>query len=197
MSNPRHPQRPGPHGISSRPGTGTGRAAAPAARSSTLKLLVAGVDSDTRSLVESAVRHALGGRAVSEVWTVSLVRIGDKWSVTLDGPEPRFRNLSFTATQERLSTAIREAIGAPAASVGSGAGPAGGITPASMAGTGSEARVQHVCERCQQPFAVVYEPRAGETKVLAAVACPHCWEINHLEIGDWAAAGKDYRAEKA
>ena len=197
MSNPRHPQRPGPHGAPSGPGTGTGRAATPLARASTLKLLVAGVDSDTRSLVESAVRHALGGRAVSESWTVSLVRIGDKWSVTLDGPEPRFRNLSFTATQERLSTAIREAIGAPAASIGSGAGPGGGIAPASMAGAGSEARVQHVCERCQQPFAVVYEPRAGETKVLAAVACPHCWEINHLEIGDWAAAGKDYRAEKA
>ncbi len=197
MSNPRHPQRPGPHGVSSRPGTGTGRAATQAARSSTLKLLVAGVDSDTRSLVESAVRHALGGRAVSEIWTVSLVRIGDKWSVTLDGPEPRFRNLSFTATQERLSTAIREAIGAPVAPLGAGADTVSGTAPASMASTGSEARVHHVCDRCQQPFTVVYEPRAGETKVLAAVACPHCWEINHLEIGDWAAAGKDYRAEKA
>ncbi len=163
------------------------------ARASTLKLLVAGVDSDTRSLVESAVRHALGARAVSEAWTVSLVRIGDKWSVTLDGPEPRFRNVSFTTTQERLSTAIREAIGAPSAT----AGPARTSAALPTAAAGDEARVRHVCEGCQQPFVVAYEPRPDETKVVAAVACPHCWEINHLEIGDWAAAGKDYRAEKA
>jgi hypothetical protein len=175
----------------------------PAVRSG-LKLLLAGVDSDTRGLVESAVRHALGSRAVSESWTVSLVRIGDKWSVTLDGPEPRFRNLSFSTAQDRLSSAIREAIGAPGAL---GAGPAGASPgAASHAATSAvahatsaagEARVRHECERCQQPFSVVYESRPNEGKVLAAVACPHCWELNHLEIGAWAAAGKDFRAEKS
>jgi len=138
------------------------------------------------------VRQALGSRAVTETWTVSLVRIGNQWSVTLDGPEPRFRNLSFATEQDRLGAAIREAVGAPPAAKAA-AGSAG--TP--VASPGAEARVPHVCERCQQPFVVAYESRPDETRVLAAVACPHCWEINHLEIGEWAAAGRDYRAEKA
>ncbi len=194
MSNPRHTQPPAP-GHSSRPGTGMGRGATPADRTSQLKLLMAGVDSDTRSLVESAVRHALGSRVVSESWTVSLVRIGDKWSVTLDGPEPRFRNLSFTAAQERLSTAIREAIGGPTGTAGAAAGPSSTLPPSPA--SGGEARSLHVCERCQQRFSVSYESRPGEALVMAAVACPHCWEINHLEIGAWAAAGKDFTAEKA
>ena len=182
MSIPRSPQRPAP-----------GRAPA-----SGLKLLVAGVDSDTRSLVDAAVKHALGARVVSESWTVSLVRIGDKWSVTLDGPEPRFRNLSFTAAQDRLSTAIREAIGAPVAgSASPAAGAAAGSAAVRTASAGDETRVRHACERCQQAFSVAYESRPGEGKVLASVACPHCWEINHVEIGAWAAAGRDYRAEKA
>jgi hypothetical protein len=176
MSNPRPPQ--------------------PAARSG-LKLLLAGVDSDTRGLVESAVRHALGARAVSETWTVSLVRIANKWSVTLDGPEPRFRNLSFTADQDRLSTAIREAIGAPGTgSVGPAATAPATASAAHATAASGEARARHTCERCQQSFSVVYESRPGEGKTLAAVACPHCWELNHLEIGAWAAAGKDFRAEK-
>ncbi len=184
MSNPRHPQRLASSHAPSRPGGG---------RDSLLKLLVAGVDSDTRGLVEAAVRHALGSRVVSEPWTVSLVRIGEKWSVTLDGPEPRFRNVSFTTAQERLSTAIREAIGAPMAVAGVGQAPGSAATMVA----GDEARVQHACERCQQPFSVSFESRPGEARVLAAVACPHCWEINRVEIGAWAAAGKDYKAEKA
>jgi hypothetical protein len=28
------------------------------------------------------------------------------------------------------------------------------------------------------------------------VACPHCWERNVVAIGQWAATGRDYRAEK-
>ncbi len=167
---------------------------------SSLKLLVAGVDSDTRSLVESAVRHALGSRAVSDPWTVSLVRIGDKWSVTLDGPEPRFRNLSFTTAQDRLSAAIREAIGAPgnaAANTATGSPATSGPSPAAAPPAGGEARARHTCESCGLAFSVVYESRPNEGTVMAAVACPHCWEINHLEIGAWAAAGKDFRAERA
>jgi hypothetical protein len=177
----------------------SGRAGAPGHRPSGLKVLLAGVDSDTRGLVEAAVRHALGSRAVSEKWTVSLVRIGDKWSVTLDGPEPQFRNLSFTASQDRLSSAIREAIGAPAAGAKTAAGATGVASGAPPAVTtmGDEVRVRQACESCGQPFTVVYEQRPGETKVVASVACPHCWQINHAEIGDWAAAGRDYRAEKA
>ncbi len=194
-----HPASPG-----SRPGT-PGRSTAPAPRPSGLKVLLAGVDSDTRGLVEAAVRHALGSRAVSEKWTVSLVRIADKWSVTLDGPEPQFRNLSFTAPQDRLSTAIREAIGAPRAEAAGGA-EAGTTLPRTEAAshaaplvstTGNEVRTRQECDSCGQAFVVVYEQRPGETKVVASVACPHCWQINHSEIGDWAAAGRDYRAEKA
>jgi hypothetical protein len=44
---------------------------------------------------------------------------------------------------------------------------------------------------------VVYEARAGEPEVSVAVACPHCWHINRVAVGDWAAAGHEFRAEKA
>ena len=44
---------------------------------------------------------------------------------------------------------------------------------------------------------MVYEAQPGEPLVLAAVACPHCWQINRAMVGDWAAAGHDFRAEKA
>jgi hypothetical protein len=44
---------------------------------------------------------------------------------------------------------------------------------------------------------VVYERMPEEPKELAPIACPHCWRIDHIEIGEWAAAGRDYRSEKA
>ncbi len=151
---------------------------------------MAGVDKDARSAVESIVVDALGPRADAAEWTISLVKLADKWSVTVDGPGERFRGLSLTADEERLGEAIREAIGE------------GGRRSAAAAASAverpalGEARTRCSCERCGKMIIVVYEPQPNDPLVPAAVACPHCWAINHVEIGGWAAAGREYRAEK-
>jgi hypothetical protein len=153
--------------------------------------MVAGVDKDTRGAVEASVRHALGPQAERGPWSISVVSMAGRWSVTLDGPDDRLRGLSFVADGSRLADAIREAVGGhdtPAA--------AGGATPAAAVALPSEARDHHLCEHCGKAILVVYEQRSDEAKTLVAVACPHCWRIGHVEVGAWAAAGDEYRAEK-
>jgi DNA-directed RNA polymerase subunit RPC12/RpoP len=159
-------------------------------------VLVAGVDKDARAPVEMAVRQAFAGRDLQGPWSVSLVRLGQSWSVTLSGPGERFRHLSFVAEQHRLEDAIREVIGddvaaASAAAAASTRGPA-------PAGSGSRAKVQerHVCGKCKKELRVSYEGEPGEPKESAPVACPHCWATIHVEIGTWAVVGGDYRADK-
>jgi len=89
--------------------------------------------------------------------------------------------------QGSLADAIRELVEGSAVVAGSSAGPA---SPA-------EERDRHVCESCGQGLLVVYDAQPDEPKVLAPVACPHCWAIGHVEVGAWAAAGREYRSEKA
>jgi hypothetical protein len=57
--------------------------------------------------------------------------------------------------------------------------------------------VRHECTQCHQHFGVNFEAVAGEPEILTPVACPHCWHMNHVVIGETAAATSDYRAEKA
>lgn len=163
----------------------------PAAAPSSLKILVAGVDKDARASVEASVRQAFTGRDPLEPWSVSLVRVGSSWSVSLTGPGDRIRTLSFSAESHRLAEAIREAISRE----DPGPAPAAGAPAARSA----RARVQdrHVCGRCQQAILVSYEGEPDEPKERAPVACPHCWAVSHVEVGGWAAAGGDYIAEKA
>jgi hypothetical protein len=157
--------------------------------------LVAGVDKDARGSVEATARQAFAGRDPSESWSVSLVRLGSSWSVTLSGPGERFKHVSFSAEQHRLAEAIREAISreqqAPA--------PASGPVAAAPLPTSGRGRIQdrHVCEKCRQALVVSYEGEPDEPKRSSPVACPHCWAVNHVEIGVWAAAGGDYSAAKA
>ena len=167
--------------------------------------MVAGVDKDARGAVEATVRQALGPRAASGPWSISVVSLAGKWSVTLDGEE--HRGVSFIAERNGLADAIREAVGdnhdgaahAPALQAPALQAPA----PHVPAGSGhaahppSEARDQHVCEHCGRAVLVVYELRPEEPKELAPLACPHCWKVSHIEVGAWAAAGHEYRAEKA
>jgi DNA-directed RNA polymerase subunit RPC12/RpoP len=160
---------------------------------SRLKILIAGVDKDVRGSVEATIRQAFAGRDPAEPWSVSLVRLGASWSVTLAGPGERFRNLSFVAEQHRLADAVREAISShppppPAA------GPLG-----SRASSSGRSRIEdrHVCGKCGQALLVSYEGEPDEPKQGAPVACPHCWSVSHVEIGGWAAAGGDYVAAKA
>lgn len=160
---------------------------------SRLKILVAGLDKDARGPVEACVRQAFGSRAVSEPWTVSLVKLGTRWSITLHGPSDRTRSMSFTADESGIAQAIRRAIDADATAPALSLVPTPGDPP-----PGRTVVVQdgHVCEQCHGPLLVAYESRPGEAKELAPVACPHCWQISHVEIGAWAAAGRDYRCEK-
>jgi DNA-directed RNA polymerase subunit RPC12/RpoP len=117
------------------------------------RIMVAGVDKDARGAVEASVRQALlGSPEDSGPWSVSVVSLAGKWSVTLDSD--RLRGVS-------------------------------------------EARDPHVCEYCGKAVLVVYERQPDEPKELAPLACPHCWRIGHVPVGLWAAAGRDYRAEKA
>ncbi len=156
-----------------------------------LRIMVAGVDKDARGAVEASVRHALGPRAERGPWSISVVSLAGKWSVTLDGPDDRLRGVSFVADQSRLVDAIREALqGDPETPAN------GGTRPPAATLSPSEARDQHVCEHCGQAVLLIYEQRPDEPKALAAVACPHCWRIGHVEVGAWAAAGGEYRAEK-
>jgi hypothetical protein len=155
-----------------------------------LKILLAGVDKDARGAVEATVREALGARASSGPWSISVVSFGGKWSVTLDGPGDRLRGLSFVTDPSQLSDAIRRAVD------GASGGPALGLPPDVPPPPTTETRDTHACEHCGGAVVVVYERRPGEPTERAPLACPHCWRVGHVEIGAWAAAGGDYRSEK-
>ena len=156
-----------------------------------LKLMVAGVDKDSRALVEAAVRRAFQDRPAQEPWSVSLVRLASQWSVTLSGPGERFRHVSFVAEASTLEEQLRATLGE--GHPGSAAG-AAGPEPA----TAARSRVQerHVCEKCRKELQVSYEGAADEPKERAPVACPHCWQVIHVPIGSWAVAGGEYAAAK-
>ena len=156
-----------------------------------LRILLAGIDKDSRGAVEATVREALGARPSSGPWSISVVSFGGKWSVTLDGPGDRFRGLSFVTDPSQLSDAIRRAVD------GGREGAALGIAPDVTPPPSTETRDTHICGHCGRALVVVYELRPEEPKELAPLACPHCWKVGHVEIGAWAAAGGDYRSEKA
>jgi DNA-directed RNA polymerase subunit RPC12/RpoP len=54
----------------------------------------------------------------------------------------------------------------------------------------------HECAQCHQRFAVTFEAISGEIEHLTPVACPHCWHMNRVLVGETAADTSDYRAEK-
>lgn len=154
--------------------------------------MVAGVDKDARGAIEATVRQALGSRAASGSWSVSVVSLAGKFSVTLDGPGDRLRGLSFVADRDRLAEAIRGAV-----DVDRERPEPASTTPGAPAGSPTETRDRHVCEHCGQALLVVYELQPDEPKQLVPLACPHCWKVGHVEVGTWAATGREYRAEKA
>ncbi len=176
-----------------------------------LKVLCAGCSKDEREQAELAVRQALGKQADGGPWTVSLVRIANQWSVTLDRPAEGV--LTLVAPGDGLREAIVTALGEPAGSSrGSGVNP----TPLSSRGadkapqspqtpaappparsTAAESSGRCQCEKCGKAFVVIYDAAPDEAEETVAVACPHCWNINHVLVGETAAETRDYRAEKA
>jgi hypothetical protein len=148
------------------------------------------VDKDERGAVEAAVRQGLGPRAASGPWSVSVVQLAGKWSVTVDGGG--LRSASAMTDRGSLADAIQALVGGD---LEGAAGIPGAPRPADAPRV--EARDRHTCACCGQGMQVVYEAQADEPKELAPVACPHCWAIGHVEVGAWAAAGREYRSEKA
>lgn len=162
-----------------------------------LKILAAGCSKEDRERVEALVRAVLGRRPAAESWAVSLVKSRDQWSVTLDGPDNRLRGLTFRCGEQRLSASLTEALrgagflGPPPA----GSSPTAPVlAPKLVLGQRQD---RHDCGKCGKPFIVCYEAQANEPQEAVSVACPHCWDGNVVTIGQWAATGRDYRAQKA
>jgi hypothetical protein len=177
-----------------RPGSAAARTPPPAPRpAASLRVLVAGADKDTRSFVEKSVRDALAPAPPSGPCTVSLVKLGGNWSVTVDGPGERRRTLSID-DETLLAFAVRDAIRLPQGDAGD-ASPAQSVSPEDAPPL--EVRDHFTCPSCRQGLEVVYESHADEPKEQAPVACPHCWKVGFVRIGAWAAVGRDYRCEKA
>lgn len=171
-----------------------GSVTTPASR---LKILVAGVEKDARGPIEAAVRRALGRRCAGAAWTVSLVKLGARWSVTIDAGE-HARPVSLSSDESGLEQAIRRAVDADATAPPTPRTAAAESARPEAARAESVSRLdRHVCQHCAGALLVAYESPPGEPKELAPVACPHCWQMNHVEIGAWAAAGRDYRCDKA
>ena len=155
-----------------------------------LKLLAAGCSKDQRADAEAEVRLALGKRLEADTWTVSLVSIGGRWSVTLDAPGHGIRALTLTAPESRLRETIAQALTPLVASP-----PAGASSPVEV--RTHEQRAPSRCDKCGQAFVVIYEVVSNESQETVPVACPHCWHVNYILIGGNAAESRDYRAEKA
>ena len=81
-----------------------------------LKLMCAGCSKDEREAAEADVRKALGRRTEGGAWIVSLVRISDQWSITLDGSSYGVRSMTLVAPEGRLYETIAEALEPRAAS---------------------------------------------------------------------------------
>jgi len=150
-----------------------------------LKLLLAGCSKAEREHAEAAVRQALGDRAEGGAWTVSLVKVAGQWSVTVDGPSSGPRALTFVAPPGRLREALTEALDAAAP------------PPRALQARSAENRNACQCGKCGSAFLVSYEAVPGEGEESVPVACPHCWQVNHVLVAESAAEARDYRAEKA
>ena len=150
-----------------------------------LKLLCAGVSKDEREAAEALVRKALGRRTEGGAWTVSLVRIGDQWSITLDGSSYGVRALHLVAPEGRLYETIAEALEPQAASA------------AATVSRPTESRAPFQCEKCGGAFVLICESPSEEGEETVPAACPHCWHVNRVLAPSSAAESRDYRVEKA
>jgi ssDNA-binding Zn-finger/Zn-ribbon topoisomerase 1 len=168
-----------------------------------LKILCAGGSKEEKEAVETAVRAGIGARPAGETWTVSLVKVGRQWSVTLDGPDKSSPRSNFIAGEGRLRDALSESLaqrrtgGGARASVMTGGVtvPTGGAT--AVSGHAGQRRNPYTCQQCGKAFAVSYDVEEGEGEETVPAACPHCWRIENVKVGITAAVNNDYRVDKA
>ena len=66
-------------------------------------------------------------------------------------------------------------------------GPHGGL---------EQRRIRHDCAKCHRPFLVTFEAEPDEPLERAPVACPHCWQIDHVMVARSARWGSDYQADR-
>jgi hypothetical protein len=162
-----------------------------------LKILCAGCSAEERVAVEAGVRSGLGEQSRRDPWTVSLVKFGTGWSVTLDGPTVRGRRVSFMvpgpAGPQALADALRTAAD-PGARPAPVSAPVNGRAAAALPPEGR--RDTHTCAICGQHYVLVYEAEPGEQTEAAPVACPHCWQVGHVQVPRSVSLGRDYRADK-
>lgn len=174
-----------------------------------LKVLCAGCSSEERERAESDVRRALGTRTDAAQWTVSLVKVAGRWSVTL--ARPSAGTLTCVAPEGRLAEAIRDALGGPP---GRGPTPETPSAPAARPAPSAPARSamgagrgasgtrgpqtsRHTCMSCREAFVVICDAAPDEAEETVAVACPHCWHRNYVLVPESAAETRDFTAEKA
>lgn len=155
-----------------------------------LKILMAGCSDDERALLEPLVRAVIGQSRAQEAWQVTLVKVGKKLWTTMEGPGmPR---VTFVVPEDELRASMLDAMrGANLL----------GETPSPAPGEATEEssemkQDQHSCAGCQKPYVVTYEARPGEPQVVVPVACPNCWHVNQVPVGEWAAVGQEYRSGK-
>jgi hypothetical protein len=130
-------------------------------------------------------------------WTVSLVKVQRRWSVTLAHPPAAV--ITCSAPEGGLAEAIRDALGggtgAPAG--GPAARAAGAAPQAPPRVAASQHATRHSCASCHEAFVVRYEAGADESEETVPVACPHCWHRNYVLVAESAAETREYTAEKS
>jgi hypothetical protein len=163
-----------------------------------LKILCAGCTSEERYALEAGVRAGLGDRARRDPWIVSLVKFGNGWSVTLDGPTVKDRRSSFMVAAPAGPQAVAEAIRCAAdPATASVLAPAVDLDGRSGAVRPPEGRRDaHTCEMCSGQYVVAYEAVPDEPLEEAPVACPHCWRIVKVQVARSVSFDRDYRADK-
>ena len=157
-----------------------------------VQVLIAGCTADEKSRVDSTVRRAIGNRAGDGPWSVSLVKLGTQWSVTIDGPEPKFKGLTLMAPDMSLQNALVEALTKPRDDTDA---EAHSSSQARAASPSSGTRDQHQCPKCGKNFVVVYAAQPGERTTDAPVACSHCWQVTKVPVAASATEHEDYKAE--
>src|SRR5207249_8968383 len=136
-----------------------------------LKILCAGGSKEEKEAAEAAVRAGIGPRPAAEAWTVSLVKVGRQWSVTLDGPEKSSPRSTFIAGEGRLRDTISQSLAhrGPDGLPDSAARPqAPTRRPTAASAPRRQRRNAHQCPSSGTGLVVVHVEDAGGGAVAAA-----------------------------